>query len=71
MAQRISIEVCTDEFRRSHLAEPRGRGGWLWLFDGQTDVQRAVCFQGTFTESRRAAVAHAREHGFRLARVLP
>ncbi len=63
------IEVDSEEFRRSHWREPRGRGSWLFVFDGQPSSGPFFEHSGPFGEARRAAVQHARKKGHRLVRV--
>lgn len=49
--RRPRTEVDTREYRRSHMAEPRGRGGWLFR---NAVTGEEVCRCGTYTEARRA-----------------
>lgn len=70
---KTKIEIDTTEYRASHLSEPRGRGGWLWLFDEETDISKSRCFNGgtTYAEARTAAIEYARANGHTVARVMP
>jgi hypothetical protein len=43
--------VRTDEFRASHMREPKGRGGWLFR---NADTGEEVNHNGTYTEARKA-----------------
>ena len=44
--------IDTSRFYRSHLKQPKGRGGWL--FEDQ-DGNIVFSFNGTYTEAKRAA----------------
>lgn len=52
--------VDNSRHNRSHLQNPRGRGGWM--FENEAG-EHVFTFSGTFAEARRAALAWARAHG--------
>jgi hypothetical protein len=60
--------VHTSEFENSHGRAPKGRGGWLFFFEG---TEEPLNFNGTFTQARRQAVAEAKRQGVENISVAP
>lgn len=56
----MRVNTDTTEYRMSHGAEPRGRGGWLFEFEVDGTTTEPANFNGTHTEARREAVRFAR-----------
>lgn len=81
MNQSKRVEVSTAAYRRSHGAEPRGRGGWMFVMGKEDyDYLDEVDAQGrkvvwsvphgmSFGEAKKAAVAEARRRGISLVGV--
>lgn len=68
------MRVTTDEYRKSHWKEPRGRGTWLFdlLVTGEPGHVRFVGpYNATYGEAKRAAIAKAKEIDALLVVVLP
>jgi len=72
MAERV--EVFTEEYEKSHLKAPRGRGNWAFCF-GRPSEGRYLAdlwfWNGTYTDAKRAAVAEAKRLGCSAAFVQP
>lgn len=66
-----TARVSTRGYRRSHLNEPKGRGYWLFAFDGDEDPDNLWGTNGTYTEARKAAKAEAKTRGAELVEVMP
>ena len=52
--------ICTSRYVRSHLKDPKGRGSWL--FEDQAG-EIVFMHNGTYSEAKKAALQHCREHG--------
>lgn len=64
------VEVNTQEFKRSYMKEPKGRGGWIFRMGRGKDAKE-INFSGKFADARKAAVKKARELGVDEIFVLP
>jgi hypothetical protein len=65
----MQVQVSTTQFEFCHSRRPRGEGTWAFFFDGEDDASKAWWFTGSYGEARRAAVAYAKEHGYRSVQV--
>lgn len=59
----MQVSTDTTEYRFSHGAEPRGRGGWIFEYevDGTVAADQPN-FNGTYSDARRQATRFAREN---------
>lgn len=67
----MAAEIRTNEYRKSHGREPRGRGTWAFAFG---DPNAAPCFSRpdtTYADAKRWAQGEARRLGCSVAYTLP
>lgn len=69
---RVPVDVDVNEYERSHMKAPRGRGCWLFLFPSHAGEGPFVgSANGTFGEAKRRAVRYAKHRGAAIISVLP
>jgi hypothetical protein len=64
------VRVDTAPYERATGHAPRGRGTWVWSFDGSVH-ERDYVFNGGFTSAKIAAKRLAAARGYNMVLLLP
>lgn len=58
------MEIHTTEFQFAHGKLPRGTGMWAFAQNSFTPADKVFWFTGSYATAKKAAIQHAKEHGW-------
>lgn len=65
-----TMNVDTKEYRSNHGAQPRGRGNWVFAFDGREDRDSLYACNDAFGAAKKRALAEAKRRGAHSVKVM-
>lgn len=69
-----AVRIDTNEYQNSHGKTPKGRGSWIFAFDGEDDTKDSdkwFTANGTYAEALKAAKAEGKKRGAKTIKVMP